>query len=313
MQHRDPEDPTAVSLHSMGYRRYLLKRTIAILCQRSIKLGPFAVGVSRSLNGRKLQFQLRDHLQCLFYFGVSSEPENSALIRALGEVAHGDLIDVGANYGQQPYEVSRNFRKMLLFEPNPAASNFVRDLFSDQSNVEVVEMGVSDTEGDAILFFPDEKQSGVAELRSEGEGTKIRVTTIDAVVGARDFSPCLIKIDVEGLEANVIQGAAETIRKHLPILAFESDSREHREACIRLLPSSWSFYHVVSDVKPALRKIDQVVPVAKALLRGSQTYVTRADQIDGYISLLFAVPAERDRLFHDAVASLAANGVRYLN
>lgn len=296
---------------SLGYRRYLLKRVVAVICQRLIRLGSSRVAVKRTVNARTLRFELRDHTQCLFFFGVSPEPENSALIRAIGEAAGGDLIDVGANFGQQPYEVWKSFNRVVLVEPNTDAVRFLRDLFRNAVNVEVVEAGASDKVGEAMLFFPDERQSGVARIGADSQGPKIALTTIDEILRTRTVHPSLVKIDVEGFEEQVIRGAAAAIQEHLPILAFECDDEEQFENCRRLLPSSWAFYHIYSDVRPALRKIDQMAPVARSLLVGSRTYVSKVDRVSGYVSLVYAVPQEKQQIFESALASLAKNGVGF--
>ena len=281
------------------------------MCQRLIRLGSSKVTVKRTINTRPLRFELRDHTQCLFYFGVSAEPENSALIRTLGEVSGGDFVDVGANFGQQPLEVWQSFRKIVLVEPNADAASFLRDLFHNAINVEIIEAGAADRVGEAMLFFPDEKQSGVARVGTDSQGPKIALTTIDEILRTRTLRPSVIKIDVEGLEEQVIRGAMGVIQKHAPIVAFECDDGKQFEKCRRLLPASWNFYHIYSDVRPALRKIDQMGPVARSLLIGSRTYVSQVGEVSGYLSLVYAVPKEKQPTFERALAKLAESGVDF--
>ena len=52
------------------------------------------------------------------------------------------------------------------------------------------------------------------------------------------FGRChFMKVDVEGMEVSAIEGAAETIRRHRPLLYVENDRREHSDALIRLIAS----------------------------------------------------------------------------
>jgi len=162
-----------------------------------------------------------------------------------------------------------------------------------------------------MLFFPDEKQSGVARIGTDSQGPKVALTTIDEILRTRTLHPTLIKIDVEGFEEQVIRGATDAIREHLPILAFECDDEEQFENCRGLLPSSWAFYHIYSDVRPALRKIDQMGPVARSLVVGSRTYVSKIGKVSGYLSLVYAVPKEKQQIFERALATLAESGVDF--
>jgi FkbM family methyltransferase len=70
---------------------------------------------------------------------------------------------------------------------------------------------------------------------SSGERTPLRM--IDEL----DLHVCrLIKLDVEGMEAEALQGAAQTVRRLRPLLYVENDRRHLHEVLIRLL-HSWSY------------------------------------------------------------------------
>ncbi|MCZ6863316.1 MAG: FkbM family methyltransferase [Alphaproteobacteria bacterium] len=64
---------------------------------------------------------------------------------------------------------------------------------------------------------------------ADGPGEVVAVTTIDNL----GLDAChLIKIDVQGMEREVLLGAAETIRSHRPLLYVENDLRKKSEALI---------------------------------------------------------------------------------
>ena len=70
---------------------------------------------------------------------------------------------------------------------------------------------------------------------SSGERTPLR--RIDDL----DLRACrLIKLDVEGMEAEALQGAAETVRRLRPLLYVENDRPDLSEALVRLL-HSWRY------------------------------------------------------------------------
>jgi Methyltransferase FkbM domain len=48
----------------------------------------------------------------------------------------------------------------------------------------------------------------------------VRVERLDGALPP-DYVPALVKIDVEGTEAEVLRGAIETLRRHRPVVVFE--------------------------------------------------------------------------------------------
>lgn len=59
-----------------------------------------------------------------------------------------------------------------------------------------------------------------------GKAIEIDLTTIDKYVEKTGVVPNFIKVDVEGAEEFVLQGAKETIQKYRPILIIESDNEK---------------------------------------------------------------------------------------
>jgi hypothetical protein len=68
------------------------------------------------------------------------------------------------------------------------------------------------------MTLPDGEQSGLASLSDKG-GSPVQVTRLD-LLGLP--APDLMKIDVEGHEADVLRGAQQTIRQNRPMIIFES-------------------------------------------------------------------------------------------
>jgi FkbM family methyltransferase len=65
--------------------------------------------------------------------------------------------------------------------------------------------------------------SGIMGSKIEEEGdSSIEVRTIDSVVQEKKGKVGLIKLDIEGFELEALQGAANTIRKHKPILIISA-------------------------------------------------------------------------------------------
>jgi len=72
---------------------------------------------------------------------------------------------------------------------------------------------------------------GVA-LGESPDGERVPLLTVDSL----NLPAChLIKIDVEGMESDVIAGAEETIRRFRPVLYLENDREKRSAALIRQL------------------------------------------------------------------------------
>ena len=80
-------------------------------------------------------------------------------------------------------------------------------------------LALSDQSGAAHMTFVDEIQSGLARIAPSGRGLPIERARLD------DLNlppPRLIKIDVEGHEAEMLKGAIRTISAAKPLIVFES-------------------------------------------------------------------------------------------
>ena len=137
----------------------------------------------------------------------------------------GTAIDVGTWYGPWTFWLSRRMRDVQSCEPNPNVAAVLRRGVA--SNVTVHEYAASDSEGMAELVLQD------LRIGSEGTGTivpniggagslSVRTKRIDDM-GFTDVR--FIKIDVEGHENAVIDGAVATIERDYPVLYVELEER----------------------------------------------------------------------------------------
>jgi FkbM family methyltransferase len=153
------------------------------------------------------------------------EPE-LRLLRHL--VAPGSTaIDAGASIGMFAAEMALHAGKVLAFEANPQVAAFTRAVAP--RNVEVVNVALSRQAGRATLRMPkNRKGHGVTELatidRRPAAGAddvialEVETRRLDDFA-IRDCS--FIKIDVEGHEEAVLEGAAALIAAQRPTLMIE--------------------------------------------------------------------------------------------
>jgi FkbM family methyltransferase len=149
-----------------------------------------------------------------------------SLARATAQL-EGDvtLIDCGADIGTvTAHLVSRckNIKRVFAFEPNAAAFGVLRrNLAAMRVVADARHAAVADFSGRGRLVQASQDPSAHAMYVAPDESGPIAVQCIDDL-GVRDAT-CVIKIDVEGTEASVVAGAAETIRcAREVIVAFEA-------------------------------------------------------------------------------------------
>jgi FkbM family methyltransferase len=157
-----------------------------------------------------------------------------ATLRGLGLPRDGVALDIGAHGGQ----VTRLLADLLpagqvvAVEPSSYARSVLRLnlLVRARPNVTVVAAALGREPGVAVLATPVKRAGamgyGIASLVSEpGRGTVwelVPVTTVDALVAAMELPALhLMKIDVEGYETAILQGALETLRRCRPALVLE--------------------------------------------------------------------------------------------
>lgn len=140
------------------------------------------------------------------------------------------VIDVGANSGQfakTVLEVS-SVIPVISFEPHPKACEEFETRMKDfRDRCKLVRKGASDNKGDAFIYDYKDNQGSehaslnrnvIEELHGAGssEKVKIELTTLDMELEALNKKICLLKIDAEGHELPVLNGAQKIIRNQRP-------------------------------------------------------------------------------------------------
>ncbi len=163
-----------------------------------------------------------------------------AMRRLLGP---GDVFyDIGANIGFFTLIGARFVGpdgRAIAFEPVPANAEAIRAnaALNGIENIDVLEKAAgAERRSDRLLLVEDLSWS---HLESRGwhprttSAVDIEVVTIDELVRAGEAPPpTLVKIDVEGSEADVLAGMRETIERHRPAIVCElhGTNREFVEA-----------------------------------------------------------------------------------
>jgi FkbM family methyltransferase len=163
-----------------------------------------------------------------------------AELRALPLLARrGTLaVDIGANKGVYSYWLSQICHAVMAFEPNPKICALLRRAVPD--NVTVHGVALSNASGSAELILPIQRsgrysnQGGTLQAKKLDPTKPFGIWTVEQRrlddYAFTDVS--FIKIDVEGFELEVLQGAAETLRRERPTLLIEIDESQSKRPFI---------------------------------------------------------------------------------
>lgn len=138
-------------------------------------------------------------------------------------------LDIGANRGIWAYEMGRLTSAVLAFEPNPKLFAFLQR--AARKPVLCRREALSDAEGEAELLIPGEKgrfsnQGASLNPDKVGDAAHMRVTVRTASLDSLDPPPVgFMKIDVEGHERAVLEGARGVIARDRPAMIVEIEER----------------------------------------------------------------------------------------
>lgn len=155
---------------------------------------------------------------------MGGEPTVNMFLRQV--VSPGDTVfDVGANVGWLTTVMSRLVGptgRVVAFEPGPIVATLAESLNEQRCvNTYIEHAAVTETSGYAKFIVPDNHVVG-RMAREDGEH-QITVPTwsLTDYCARRDLWPSVIKLDIEGFEADAIRGAKALIQRARPVIIFE--------------------------------------------------------------------------------------------
>jgi FkbM family methyltransferase len=264
-----------VKLHEIGMARRVALPLLA-------KFGNFDVTVRHHYTGDRLRLNAFKH-KGYWYLGKNRERDVMSSFERL--IRKGDtVIEVGGHIGY----VSLFFAKLVgetghVFVFEPGANNLpytTRNLQSAQ-NVDLIRKAVSNTSGQMPFYLEDMSGQNNSLLKDfwvfdnvaksaflEGQYREdlVEVITIDQFVAEKCLTPAFLKVDVEGAEFDVLQGAINTIQSYKPVLMLEVNVR-HRE----IYEFAWENGYAIYDdtLKPYRDLPERGMPNIFCIHRGS--------------------------------------------
>jgi FkbM family methyltransferase len=145
------------------------------------------------------------------------------------------VIDVGANIGTLSLRASTLVGaegEVFSFEANPILCEFIKDnqTLNQFTNIKIYNLAVGDSSG--TIYFALNKSDDRSRVHLSEQGIAVEKQPLDRVIP--DVPIALLKIDVEGYEKWVFQGAEKTIQNS-QVVMFESlpANTEHYQYSVR--------------------------------------------------------------------------------
>jgi len=156
----------------------------------------------------------------------------------------GIVIDIGANIGLHSVHFSRAARSGRVISVEPSRSTFATLLRNTAMLPNVIPLNVALSDSNGTQTFYVAEDNAYSGLKNTQRKTILRTEHVACFSGDHILAPLiqdarvdLIKIDVEGLETQVLTGLTRTISKHKPVIFCEIFGGEHSnidpEATIR--------------------------------------------------------------------------------
>lgn len=206
----------------------------------------------------------------------------------------GVLLDIGAHDGLLTLPFAQlPDSQVHAFEPLPSAmarlrANLAAEFGGIPPNVTLHAEALGAAPGEAVLTLPvldgvkQEQWASIAKDYAEHasvttEAHRVKVVTLDSL-GLRGVTA--VKLDAEGAEQEVLEGARDTLTRSRPILSVEIEER-HRAGSTRDVPAllaalgyeGWYWHagwHPLADFDPATMQVASSDP---AVFGASDPYV----------------------------------------
>ena len=178
------------------------------------------------------------------------------------------VIDVGANRGIYTYKLWRLGALVEVFEPNPTCLRILKAWAYDKLRVKIHPIALSNKNGSAILNVPVDKYGIEHDASASLEDLKFNSSRHESVslltLDSFNFQEVsMIKIDVEGHELSVLEGAKDTLSRWKPALIIEIEQRHNflpfDYLILKLINLGYLGYFIYNDKLTPLKEFNLTV------------------------------------------------------
>jgi FkbM family methyltransferase len=167
------------------------------------------------------------------------------------------FVDIGANYGNHSLLFLVHEVDVLTFEPNNTCHAYFREVCAlNRVNPRLEPVALGAARGEADLVYPrretwlgsvDHDTINALRERSDMVTERVQVKRLDDYLEVLIGRRVLIKIDAEGHEVSILQGAHRTLHEVRPLVLFESWNG-HAEKRAALLGTFRELHYCIAHV-----------------------------------------------------------------
>ena len=137
-------------------------------------------------------------------------------------------IDIGAHDGDTCIDLVDTFQRVYAFEPNPESIKAIPD------TIKKFPFALGNKKEELVLTIPDNgynnnKHGSIVRHQSGIRQYSVSVRTLD---GFEFKEVDLIKIDVEGMELQALEGSMQTLMKWRPVVLFENKRSRYNDKLV---------------------------------------------------------------------------------
>ena len=153
---------------------------------------------------------------------IVNEWENKGyrILDLIDDPSQGSAVQAGANCGYFPVQLAKAFDHVVTFEPIPKLYKLAQKNIDKHGgdNISLFNMGLGPDAGTASVSYTQENNCGATGISADDAGD-IDLVSVDNLF----LSDCkLIWLDIEGMEAEALIGAMNTINYSRPVIVVEN-------------------------------------------------------------------------------------------
>lgn len=195
--------------------------------------------------------------RAVIYHLANSISKLNRLVQAIPDAETSVILDVGANCGLFSVLAAQRFpsARIYAFEPAPDLAALARDNLKVHDGI-VVQKAVANKSGETVLFVNKDSQQTNSIIRDAvvAVGNLSSEYAVEAI-SLDDFATSegidaidLLKIDVQGAESLVLEGASETLKKTRALIVEVSFLDPRAQTLMQILAEHFSIWRPVNPV-----------------------------------------------------------------